>query len=99
MLLTGRPVGAGEALRIGLADRIVPVGKTLETALELARQIAAFPPLAVAADRTAAIAAFDYSEPVALVNEAEGSAQAKAKEARVGASAFSQGAGRHGQPR
>ncbi len=49
MLLTGRPIHADEAM--GLANRVVPDGKALETALELAHQIAGFPPLAMIANR------------------------------------------------
>lgn len=96
MLLTGRPIHAEEALRIGLADRVVPQGKALETALEIAHQIAGFPPLAMMADRTAALEAFDYPEPIALVNEAEGASAAKSQEAQAGAARFASGTGRHG---
>ena len=41
MILTGRQVGAEEALRIGLADRVVPAEKVLDAALELAAGLAA----------------------------------------------------------
>jgi enoyl-CoA hydratase/carnithine racemase len=40
MLLTGAMVNAEDAHRIGLVNRVVPVGKASEHALELARQIA-----------------------------------------------------------
>ena len=40
MIITGRPVDAQEALRIGLANEVVPEGKALERALELAHEIA-----------------------------------------------------------
>ena len=96
MLLTGRPVKAEEALAMGLANRVVPAGKALETALEIARQIAGFPPLAMMADRQAAIEAFDQAEPIALVNEAEGAYAAKTQEAQAGAARFASGTGRHG---
>ena len=43
LIITGRPVGAEEALRIGLANEVVPEGQALERALELAREIAACP--------------------------------------------------------
>jgi enoyl-CoA hydratase len=49
LLLTGRHVGAEEALRMGLVSRVVPDGKALATALELAEQINANGPLAVEA--------------------------------------------------
>lgn len=45
MILTGRGVSGDEALRMGLANRLVEPGKALEAAKELARQLAAFPQL------------------------------------------------------
>jgi enoyl-CoA hydratase/carnithine racemase len=41
MILTGRQVGAEEALRIGLADRVVPSAELLDVALDLAASLAA----------------------------------------------------------
>jgi enoyl-CoA hydratase/carnithine racemase len=41
MIFTGRQVGAEEALRIGLADRVVPNEQVLTAALELAGELAA----------------------------------------------------------
>lgn len=43
MIITGRVIGAEEALRIGLANEVVPSGKGLERAMELAKEIAALP--------------------------------------------------------
>jgi enoyl-CoA hydratase len=51
MIITGRPVDAQEALRIGLANEIVPEGKALERALELAHQIAELPQGAIRSDK------------------------------------------------
>ncbi len=51
MIITGRPVDATEALRIGLANEVVPEGKALERALELAHEIAALPQGAIRADK------------------------------------------------
>lgn len=47
MMLTGRPIDAAEALRIGLVSAVVPTAELLETAGRLARQIADNPPHAV----------------------------------------------------
>lgn len=49
MLLTGDPIDAAEALRIGLVSRLVPADQLHETALAIARRIAANAPLAVRA--------------------------------------------------
>jgi enoyl-CoA hydratase/carnithine racemase len=47
MLIRGRPVGAEEALRIGLCDRVVSDAEIEQSALELAAELAAAAPLAV----------------------------------------------------
>lgn len=46
--LTGEPIGAAEAFRIGLVNRVVPAGEALAAARELAGKILANAPLAVA---------------------------------------------------
>jgi enoyl-CoA hydratase len=51
LIITGRPVDAAEALRIGLANEVVPEGKALERALELAQEIAALPQGAIRSDK------------------------------------------------
>jgi enoyl-CoA hydratase/carnithine racemase len=51
LFLTGRRVTADEALAIGLASRAVPAGDELAAATEMAQQIAAGAPLAVASTR------------------------------------------------
>jgi enoyl-CoA hydratase len=51
LIITGRPVDAAEALRIGLANEVVPEGKALERSLELAREIAALPQGAIRSDK------------------------------------------------
>ncbi|GAA3237005.1 enoyl-CoA hydratase [Pseudonocardia petroleophila] len=40
MYFTGDPIDAHEALRVGIADEVVPVGRLRESALRLAKQIA-----------------------------------------------------------
>jgi enoyl-CoA hydratase/carnithine racemase len=47
LVLTGRRVGAAEAERLGLADRVVPPGAAAEHARELAARIARNSPVAV----------------------------------------------------
>ena len=56
LLFTGRRVTAEEAFRLGLVDRLVPVGSVLESAAELAGSIAANAPLAVRAVKRALVA-------------------------------------------
>jgi enoyl-CoA hydratase/carnithine racemase len=72
MILLGEIVEADEALRIGLANRIVPADNLDAAAVDMARRIAAQPPLAVrGARRAMEIAALnDESESFrAAVNE------------------------------
>jgi enoyl-CoA hydratase/carnithine racemase len=49
MLMTGDPIGAAEAHRIGLANEVVPSGMALERAMAIARSLAMRAPLALAA--------------------------------------------------
>lgn len=51
MLWTGRPIGAEEAVRIGLANAMHPSGELLDRARDLAREIAAMSAFAVAASK------------------------------------------------
>src|ERR1700694_2489606 len=55
LILTGRMIGAEEALSIGLLSEVVPAGAHLERALVLAEGIASFPQRTMLADRRAAI--------------------------------------------
>jgi enoyl-CoA hydratase len=48
LLLSSRTVGADEALRLGLVNRVAPAAGTEQAALELAAEVAAHPPQAVA---------------------------------------------------
>jgi 2-(1,2-epoxy-1,2-dihydrophenyl)acetyl-CoA isomerase len=47
MIFTSRAVGADEALRLGLLNRIVPAAGLVDAAVEYAEQIAQWPPLAM----------------------------------------------------
>jgi enoyl-CoA hydratase len=51
MIVTGRPVGAEEALRIGLANEVVLEGEALQRSLELAQEIARLPQGAIRTDK------------------------------------------------
>ena len=97
MILTGRGVGADEALRIGLANRMVPSGQSLAASLELAREIAAFPQRCARSDRLSACEQWDLAVADALANETRrGIEVIQSGETRIGAERFASGAGRHG---
>lgn len=98
LILTGRPVGAEEALQMGLANRVVPVGEALGAAKELAKQIAAFPQLCMRNDRLSAYEQWEKDLPTALLNEfTKGMETMASGETVEGARRFAEGAGRHGR--
>jgi enoyl-CoA hydratase len=95
LILTGRPVGAEEAHRIGLVNELVEPGRHLERALELAETIAAFPQETMLADRRATIEGF--GTPLAEGLELEHRLGRETLEvAARGAARFAAGEGRHG---
>jgi enoyl-CoA hydratase len=61
ILLTGRWVNADEALRIGLVNRVVSRDKLLETAEEMAKKVASYPPLVVRNAKEAVVRGLDLS--------------------------------------
>ncbi len=97
LILTGRPVGAPEALRIGLANRLVAKGEARAHAIGLAKDIARFPQQCLRADRLSALRQWDLSEEEAIANEMRGGLEVIASgETLAGATRFTSGIGRHG---
>jgi enoyl-CoA hydratase/carnithine racemase len=99
MILTGRGVGAQEALAMGLANRVVPKGKALEEATKIARQLVTFPQGCMNTDRAscyyAAYNAGSFED--ALSFEYDNGIKVIDSESVKGAARFSAGAGRHGK--
>jgi enoyl-CoA hydratase/carnithine racemase len=59
MILTGDPIDAATALRVGLVSRIVPADELLPTAHHIAQRIAGHAPLAVRAAKEVAQSSLD----------------------------------------
>ncbi len=99
MILTGRAVDAEEALRMGLADRVVPTGNALAAALTVAHELAALPQTCLRSDRTSVHEQWSLSTADALLNESRrGLAVIASGETALGAERFARGDGRHGTP-
>lgn len=97
LVLTGRTVGAAEALQMGLVSRVVADGTALSAAIALAQEIARFPQVCLRHDRLSLLEAHGLSEPAALANEfAHGMHALRSGETQQGAARFAAGAGRHG---
>ncbi|HTE51017.1 MAG TPA: crotonase/enoyl-CoA hydratase family protein [Kofleriaceae bacterium] len=95
LILTGRAVSAGEALAMGLVNRVVPVGTARAAAEELALELAALPQEALRGDRLSAYEQWDLERADALANELAHGMRAL-EEGVAGARRFEGGAGRHG---
>jgi enoyl-CoA hydratase len=96
LILTGRAVGAAEALQMGLANRVVPRGEARAAAEQLAREIAAFPQICMRGDRRSAYEQSGLPMEEALRNELRHGMRALEAGAAEGAQKFARGAGRHG---
>jgi enoyl-CoA hydratase/carnithine racemase len=96
LILTGRPVDADEALRIGLVNELTAPGAHLDRALELAERIAGFPQETMLADRQAALQGFGQplADGLALEHQLGREVLHIAVE---GAARFAAGQGRHGE--
>jgi enoyl-CoA hydratase len=95
LILTGRPVEAEEAQRIGLVNELVAPGAHLERSLRLVEALAAFPQETMLADRRAAIegAAMSLDDGLALEHRL---GRETLEVAAQGAARFAAGEGRHG---
>jgi enoyl-CoA hydratase len=96
MILTGRPVHSQEALGFGLANRVVPSGKTREEAEALALEIACFPEVCMLTDRASALRQWDLDLEEALRNEGREGRAPLLTETQAGAAQFASGKGRGG---
>ncbi len=98
LILTGRAVGAEEALAIGLANRVVPSGQAREAAEQLAASLAALPQDCLRHDRLSALEQEGLAEADALqVELSHGRVSLASADLSQGISRFQAGAGRHGQ--
>jgi enoyl-CoA hydratase len=98
LILTGRPVGADEALAMGLANRVVADGEARAAAEALAAQIAAFPQTCMRHDRLSSYEQWGLPLNEALRNECRhGRISLDSGDAKSGADRFRQGDGRHGR--
>jgi enoyl-CoA hydratase len=97
LILTGRGVSGDEALQMGLVNRLVEPGKALETAVELAHTLAAFPQHGLRADRMSVYEQWALSWNEARRNELKHGLQVLASgESKAGAQRFTSGEGKHG---
>ena len=97
LILTGRGVSGDEALRMGLANRLVEPGQALSQALELADQLAQFPQRCLRGDRLSSYRQWDLDLDAALMEESRiGLEVIRSGETLEGARRFAGGKGRHG---
>ena len=97
LVLTGRPVHAGEAERIGLANRVVPTGTSRQEAERWAAELAEFPQVCLREDRLSLLEQWGVNETGAIQNELRhGQVSLASKEVGEGVGRFREGAGRHG---
>jgi enoyl-CoA hydratase len=95
LILSGRIVESDEALAMGMVTEVVPAGRHLERALEMAEGLASFPQQTMLADRRAAIEGFGLPLDAGLALEAQSGLETLAV-AQQGAARFAGGEGRGG---
>ena len=99
MILTGRGVAGDEALRLGLANRVVEPGEALAAARSLAQDLAGLPQVCLREDRLSSYEQWGMSLADALRNEHEhGVTTLTESDMRAQVARFTAGEGRHGQP-
>lgn len=97
LILTGRGVSGDEARMMGLANRVVAPGEALNSAIELAQSLSAFPQRCMRNDRMSSYQQWPMSLPDALRQETQlGLEVIRSGETREGATRFAEGKGRHG---
>jgi enoyl-CoA hydratase/carnithine racemase len=89
LVLTGEPVDAAEALRLGLVDEVRPTGEGVARARELADRIASRAPIAVQLAKVMVNAA-EGEESSAAIEALAGALAATTADAREGVQAFRQ---------
>jgi len=98
LILTGRGVSGEEALRMGIANRLVPPGRALPEAIALAREIASRPQAALRHDRLSSYEQWSLSLDQALLGEFHhGIAAIESGELRSGLDRYASGGWRRGQ--
>jgi enoyl-CoA hydratase len=95
MILTGRAVGAPEALSWGLVNRVVPDGQALAEAIILAEALTRFPQAALRGDRLSMLEQWGMQTDAAIANEMRHGLRALSQGVE-GAGRFTAGSGRHG---
>ena len=96
LVLTGRPVDAAEAHRIGLVNRVSAPGRCLDEAVELAASLLAFPQTCLREDRLSLLRSAGQPLDEALRTEWEHGVRSLSAGALDGAARFAAGRGRHG---
>ncbi len=96
LILTGRAVGAREALDIGLVNRVVPAGQARVQAEALPADMARMPQTTMRGDRRSAREQWGRSEPEAMAAEFRIGLASLEADGVAGAARFAAGAGRHG---
>ena len=98
MILTGRGVSGEEALRMGLANRLVERGAAVEKAIELAEQLCEFPQTCMRSDRLSSYEQWSLPLKEAMLNEFRRAKNViDTGETVGGAKRFAAGEGRHGR--